>query len=149
MGTVPSLYLCSNPLFFVQALILHSPMASGLRVVDYKLDQTSKNDFFLNIEMIPFVRCPIFIIHGEKDEIISIENAKLLTNASRTMTTFWWIKDCGHNNIIEKMGKEFYKSLKNFIKSVKNEEAKNGTEHVYGFNKSYEEFFRVSVGAFS
>lgn len=124
-------------------------MASGLRVVNYKLDQTSKNDFFLNIEMIPFVRCPIFILHGEKDEIISIENAKLLVNASRTLTTFWWIKDCGHNNIIEKMGKEFYKSIKNFIKSVKNEEGTSGLEHQYEFNKRYEEFFRVSVRVFS
>lgn len=142
MGSVPSLYLCSNPFLPVKGLILHSAIASGLRIIDSRITETKGNDFFPNIEMIRFVRCPILMIHGVNDEIISIENAKSLLNCSQTLTMFWWAKECGHNDIMNRKGEEFFKIIRNFIKMLKKDSAKIAENHFYTFNKVYEEFYR-------
>jgi fermentation-respiration switch protein FrsA (DUF1100 family) len=139
---VPSLYLSSNPEFPLKGLILHSPIASGLRILQPGLRQTLANDFFPNIEMIGYVRCPIMIIHGENDQVINIEHAKLLVGRAQTLMMVWWVEECGHEDIIEKRGNEFYRNVKKFMKLFKKDEKFVAAGHSFTFARTYERFFR-------
>lgn len=142
MESVPSLYLCSNPDFSCKSIILHSPLSSGLRILDPKLNYTPKTDFFQNIEMIPFVNCPIMIIHGVDDEVLPIEHSKMLVGKSIGLIMIWWAKDCSHEDILQKKGKEFYLNVKKFIKSIKNSKSCNANMHSYSFSRTYQEFYK-------
>ncbi|KAF5931351.1 hypothetical protein HYC85_032224 [Camellia sinensis] len=47
----------------LRAVVLHSPILSGLRVM-YPVKRTYWFDIYKNIEKIPYVNCPVLIIHG-------------------------------------------------------------------------------------
>ncbi|KRX00189.1 P-loop containing nucleoside triphosphate hydrolase [Pseudocohnilembus persalinus] len=51
-----------------------SPIASGLRVINPGLQNLQKQDLFPNYAMIKFVKCPIFVMHGDNDKELQEEN---------------------------------------------------------------------------
>lgn len=57
-------------------VILHSPMASGLLIYASKYSNPSWYDCFVNIKKVPYIRAPIFLIHGTKDNYIPIRNSE-------------------------------------------------------------------------
>mmetsp|Transcript_20944 Transcript_20944/g.59778 ORF Transcript_20944/g.59778 Transcript_20944/m.59778 type:complete len:210 (+) Transcript_20944:335-964(+) len=77
LGSGPSCYLAektSREGRPVGGLILHSAFASVYRVVmDFGI--TVPGDKFANIDRVGGVQCPIFIIHGQKDDIVPFEHA--------------------------------------------------------------------------
>ena len=54
----------------VAALILHSPLLSGMRVAFHGIQRTWCCDAFPSIEKIPRVSCPTLVIHGTEDDVI-------------------------------------------------------------------------------
>jgi hypothetical protein len=50
----------------VAGLVIHSGFMSGLRIIDPNMD-FYKCDLFPNIELLEYVNCIVFIIHGMKD----------------------------------------------------------------------------------
>ena len=60
-------YLSLN--IFLLLLIIIINIASGLRIIEPECKKTPHYDLFPNVEMIKYVRCPVFIMHG-KNQII-------------------------------------------------------------------------------
>ena len=72
-------FYSQNPLFTVDlasknprvaALILHSPLLSGMRVAFHGIQRTWCCDAFPSIEKIPRVSCPTLVIHGTENDVI-------------------------------------------------------------------------------
>jgi hypothetical protein len=61
VGSGPTLDLASR-LPHLRAVVLHSPILSGLRVM-YPVKHTYWFDIYKNIDKIPLVRCPVLVIH--------------------------------------------------------------------------------------
>ncbi|EYC29265.1 hypothetical protein Y032_0006g2873 [Ancylostoma ceylanicum] len=72
IGTVPSVDLASRE--EVAALILHSPLMSGMRVAFPGTQRTWCCDAFPSIEKVPRVKCPTLVIHGTDDEVIDFSH---------------------------------------------------------------------------
>ncbi|KAK8982814.1 hypothetical protein V6N11_060135 [Hibiscus sabdariffa] len=66
VGSGPTLDLAAR-LSRLRAVVLHSPILSGLRVM-YPVKRTYWFDIYKNIDKIPLVNCPVLIIHGTSDE---------------------------------------------------------------------------------
>ncbi|GLT66446.1 hypothetical protein SLA2020_388110 [Shorea laevis] len=68
VGSGPALELAIH-LPRLRAVILHSPILSGLRVM-YPVKRTFWFDIYKNIDKIPLVNSPVLVIHGTEDEIV-------------------------------------------------------------------------------
>ena len=80
IGSGPSCYLAEK--YNVAGVILHSPIMSVLRVV-FNLRFTLPFDKFPNINRVSKINCPIFIIHGKRDEIVPFYHAEELFTHSK------------------------------------------------------------------
>ena len=67
IGSGPSCFLAEK--FPVGGLILHAGFMSALRVF-FNLRWTLPIDKFPNIKRMPNISCPVYIIHGKRDEIV-------------------------------------------------------------------------------
>ncbi|UKK02878.2 hypothetical protein MACK_002976 [Theileria orientalis] len=80
LGSAPACFLISkSELYPVGGLILHSPLASGLRVffksiIKHRFDAFDNAEFLKNCPLIP-----VFLLHGIADDQIPIEQAVELT----------------------------------------------------------------------
>jgi pimeloyl-ACP methyl ester carboxylesterase len=76
MGTGPATFIAAN--YNPGALILMSPYTSIRNVVQAKVGFLSRlvADRFNNLEQMPNVICPTFIVHGQKDTLIPYEHAQ-------------------------------------------------------------------------
>lgn len=113
----------------VAGLILHASINSGLHTA-LRECETSRNqnillheeDFFPNHLLIKFVNCPIFIVHGEKDEISPIHHAMHLASNAKPTTILmkYFAKDAGHNNIDtdEPTRSQYFHALREFFGRV-------------------------------
>ena len=55
MGSGPSVFMASLEKFPVAGLILHSPISSGLRMLDFNMTETPYNDLFPNVDLIRYL----------------------------------------------------------------------------------------------
>jgi pimeloyl-ACP methyl ester carboxylesterase len=80
MGSGPATYLASK--FKPGGLILMSPFTSIKNVAFSKVGWLSclVANQFDNLSRISAVDCPTFILHGQKDSLIPIEQAQQLNN---------------------------------------------------------------------
>jgi len=85
VGSGPSCYLASRKP--VAGVILHSPIMSGLRVItDSRL--LCCCDIFPNIDRIKAFKSPVFIIHGSKDEEVTVNHGQRLLEAGTTSPVY-------------------------------------------------------------
>ena len=96
IGSGPSSYLAEK--YPVAGVILHSPLMSVLRVV-FNLRFTLPFDKFPNINRVARINCPIFIIHGKRDEIVPFYHAEELYLASKVKYNPYYVDGAGHNNV--------------------------------------------------
>ncbi|AFZ81537.1 hypothetical protein BEWA_009510 [Theileria equi strain WA] len=77
IGSATSCYIASHPdLYPIGGLILHSPLASGLRIFFKSISKSHWFDAFNNIEFLKKSSLiPIFIIHGTCDSQIPLSHA--------------------------------------------------------------------------
>lgn len=68
IGTLPTVDLAS--LYECAAIILHSPLMSGLPVAFPDTRKTYCFDAFPSIDKISKVTAPVLVIHGTEDEVI-------------------------------------------------------------------------------
>lgn len=80
IGSGPSCYLAEK-YQNIGGLILHAGLMSALRVIFSNLRWTLPFDKFPNIDRIPNIKCPTFIIHGLRDEIVHVNHARRLWQA--------------------------------------------------------------------
>jgi uncharacterized protein len=72
------------------------------------LDQVKKN------------KLPLFIIHGDQDELVPTEMANRLYEASNSMKELWIVPGAGHTEGFTVEEEEYKKRVKGFIEKVMN-----------------------------
>eukprot|EP00931_Biecheleriopsis_adriatica_P047411 TRINITY_DN27331_c0_g1_i1.p1 TRINITY_DN27331_c0_g1~~TRINITY_DN27331_c0_g1_i1.p1 ORF type:complete len:369 (-),score=68.99 TRINITY_DN27331_c0_g1_i1:62-1105(-) len=111
----------------VGGLILHSPLASGLQVLDGQSSCCRPStviccfDVFRNDLLLPTVTCPVLIMHGECDEIVHVRNARKLQrmcNEAKSCTTYF-VPQAGHNDLMESDSSVYFERLAKFLGDVR------------------------------
>ena len=116
LGSGPTCDLASkHP---VGGVILHSPIASGLHLFSNMLLKTPKYDLFPNVNKVPYIKCPVFIIHGTQDDVVPVRHGEWLTELLHFSWPPWWVSGSGHNNIETNRRKEYLCKLKEFIQAI-------------------------------
>eukprot|EP01068_Selenidium_serpulae_P006281 Selendium_serpulae@DN4331_c0_g1_i2.p1 len=139
LGSGPSCEVASSKKTPVGGLVLHSAISSGLRLLFEDMKTSPWYDVFKNVEKLPHVTCPTFIVHGELDSQVSIRHAKALHAAAlqqpaasrclvmrghaeakdeEKIVQKWWVPLADHNNIEELEVQEFYRHLDSFLALV-------------------------------
>nr|XP_043614519.1 alpha/beta hydrolase domain-containing protein 17B-like [Erigeron canadensis] len=125
VGSGPTLELASR-LSRLRAVVLHSPIMSGLRVM-YPVKRTYWFDIYKNIDKIPLVRCPVLVIHGTDDDVVDYSHGKQLWELCVEKYEPLWIKGGNHCDL--ELFPEYIKHLKKFVSAVeKSARMKNVSE---------------------
>lgn len=107
----------------VAGLILESTFVTAFRVVTtYPIMPFDK---FNNIGKIDDISCPILIMHGTNDSIIPFWHGKNLFNAANEPKQFFAVKDADHDDLIWKAGKDYWRQIEAFTKSIENQDEGN------------------------
>ncbi|KAL2618215.1 hypothetical protein AAZV13_08G232300 [Glycine max] len=99
----------------LRAVILHSPILSGLRVI-YPVKKTYWFDIYKNIDKIPLVNCPVLVIHGTADDVVDYSHGKQLWEHCKQKYEPLWIKGGNHCNL--ELYPQYIKHLKKFITAI-------------------------------
>ncbi|KAI4374598.1 hypothetical protein MLD38_012577 [Melastoma candidum] len=114
VGSGPTVDLASR-LPRLKAVVLHSPILSGLRVM-YPVKRTYWFDIYKNIDKIPLVKCPVLVIHGTCDEVVDFSHGKQLWELCQEKYEPLWLKGGNHCNL--ELYPEYIRHLKKFIALV-------------------------------
>ncbi|KAL3629490.1 hypothetical protein CASFOL_026712 [Castilleja foliolosa] len=124
VGSGPTLDLASR-LSRLRAVVLHSPILSGLRVM-YPVKRTYWFDIYKNIDKIPLVQCPVLVIHGTDDDVVDYVHGKQLWENCKEKYEPLWIKGGNHCDL--ELYPEYIKHLKKFILAIeKSGHVRNGS----------------------
>ncbi|KAK1438943.1 hypothetical protein QVD17_04756 [Tagetes erecta] len=127
VGSGPTLDLASR-LSRLRAVVLHSPILSGLRVM-YPVKRTYWFDIYKNIDKIPLVRCPVLVIHGTADDVVDWSHGKQLWDLCVEKYEPLWVKGGNHCDL--ELYPEYIRHLKKFISAVeKSARLKNQFGHL-------------------
>ncbi|GMH15019.1 hypothetical protein Nepgr_016860 [Nepenthes gracilis] len=125
IGSGPTLDLAVR-LPQLAAVILHSPILSGLRVM-YPAKHTYWFDIYKNIDKIQLINCPVLIIHGTSDEVVDCSHGKQLWELCKEKYEPLWLNGGNHCNL--ELYPEYLKHLKKFISAVENrKDSRKGTD---------------------
>ncbi|KAF5748900.1 hypothetical protein HS088_TW04G00861 [Tripterygium wilfordii] len=114
VGSGPTLDLATQ-LPRLRAVVLHSPIMSGLRVM-YPVKRTYWFDIYKNIDKIPMVNCPVLVIHGTADDVVDWSHGKQLWEQCKEKYEPLWIKGGNHCNL--ELYLQYIKHLKKFITAI-------------------------------
>ncbi|XP_028782901.1 alpha/beta hydrolase domain-containing protein 17B-like [Neltuma alba] len=114
VGSGPTTDLATR-LSNLRAVILHSPILSGLRVM-YPVKRTYWFDIYKNIDKIPSVNCPVLVIHGTADDVVDCSHGKQLWERCKEKYEPLWIKGGNHCDL--ELYPEYIKHLKKFIGAI-------------------------------
>lgn len=76
-------------------------------------------DKFPNYKKIGKVRCPVLIIHGTQDTVISFWHGEKLFALANEPKQFWAVHGAGHNDVDLHAGESYGKTLRAFAQSIK------------------------------
>ncbi|MBD2499333.1 alpha/beta hydrolase [Anabaena azotica] len=100
----------------IGGLILESTFTSAFRVVvPIKILPFDK---FNNLQKIKAVRCPVLIIHGQADEIISVTHGQKLYAAAPSPKLSLWVENASHNDVFWVAGQRYQNILREFANLV-------------------------------
>nr|CAH0107032.1 unnamed protein product [Daphnia galeata] len=97
IGTVPTVDLASR--YEVGAVILHSPLMSGMRVAFPKTQRTWCFDAFPSIDKVSKVTSPVLVIHGTEDEVIDFSHGLAIHDKCPKAVEPLWVEGAGHNDV--------------------------------------------------
>ncbi|KAG5028148.1 hypothetical protein AAZX31_05G041900 [Glycine max] len=123
VGSGPTLDLATR-LPRLRAVVLHSPILSGLRVM-YPVKRTYWFDIYKNIDKIPLVKCPVLIIHGTDDEVVDCSHGKQLWELCKEKYEPLWLKGGNHCNL--ELYPEYLRHLRKFISIIENSPSQGQT----------------------
>jgi fermentation-respiration switch protein FrsA (DUF1100 family) len=121
LGCAPALDLCAKR-FDIAGCILESGYADPIPLVErrgLKIDKiTSEEDeIFNNSQKIKLVKCPLLIMHGADDILISPHEAKLnYDNAGSKLKHLEILEGVGHNDMM--MNQTYFSTIKRFFDSL-------------------------------
>ncbi len=100
----------------VAGLIMESAFTSAFRVLTrYAL---LPFDRFPNLAKIRYVRCPVLVIHGKRDGIISFYHGQTLFAAANEPKMSYWVERAGHNDVAMVAGSRYFEELQEFANLV-------------------------------
>ncbi|CBY09386.1 unnamed protein product [Oikopleura dioica] len=111
IGTVPTTDLATK--VDCAAVVLHSPLSSGFRVLFPTAKRTWFFDAFKNVEKVQRVRSPTLVIHGTEDEVIPFIHGKQIHDRCPKPLPPLWVNNAGHNDI--EVFPEYLERLKRLI----------------------------------
>uniref|UniRef100_A0A7N6F8I4 palmitoyl-protein hydrolase n=1 Tax=Anabas testudineus TaxID=64144 RepID=A0A7N6F8I4_ANATE len=111
IGTVPTVDLASR--YECAAVVLHSPLTSGMRVAFPDTKKTYCFDAFPNIEKVSKITSPVLIIHGTEDEVIDFSHGLTLFERCPKAVEPLWVEGAGHNDI--ELYSQYLERLRHFI----------------------------------
>ncbi|KAG6589405.1 Alpha/beta hydrolase domain-containing protein 17B, partial [Cucurbita argyrosperma subsp. sororia] len=114
VGSGPTLDLAAR-LPRLRAVVLHSPILSGLRVM-YPVKRTYWFDIYKNIDKIPYVKCPVLVIHGTSDDVVDFSHGKQLWELCQEKYEPLWLKGGNHCDL--ELFPEYIRHLKKFVSTV-------------------------------
>ncbi|CAL1405300.1 unnamed protein product [Linum trigynum] len=123
VGSGPTLDLAAR-LPRLRAVVLHSPILSGLRVM-YPVKRSYWFDIYKNIDKIPLVKCPVLVIHGTADEVVDFSHGKQLWELCKEKYEPLWLKGGNHCDL--ELFPEYLRHLKKFIISVEKSPSRRST----------------------
>uniref|UniRef100_A0A7N0RAB6 Serine aminopeptidase S33 domain-containing protein n=1 Tax=Kalanchoe fedtschenkoi TaxID=63787 RepID=A0A7N0RAB6_KALFE len=114
VGSGPTVDLAAR-LPRLKAIVLHSPILSGLRVM-YPVKHTYWFDIYKNVDKIQSVKCPVLVIHGTADEVVDWSHGKKLWELCQVRYEPLWIKGGNHCDL--EVYPDYLKHLKKFVATV-------------------------------
>ncbi|KAM5581103.1 hypothetical protein ABKV19_010364 [Rosa sericea] len=127
VGSGPTLDLATR-LPRLRAVVLHSPIMSGLRVM-YPVKRSYWFDIYKNIDKIPLVNCAVLVIHGTADDVVDWSHGKQLWEHCKEKYEPLWIKGGNHCDL--ELYPQYIKHLKKFVSAIgKFPHLKNGSAPV-------------------
>lgn len=123
LGAASAIELCSK-LSEISACIIESGYADPIPLVErrgLRIDQTTPEEdaLFNNSLKIKNVRCPLLIMHGEDDFLISPKEAKLnYEQAGSKMKTLEILEGVGHNDMMMAANGEYFLAMRRFLESL-------------------------------
>mmetsp|Transcript_19623 Transcript_19623/g.34393 ORF Transcript_19623/g.34393 Transcript_19623/m.34393 type:complete len:201 (+) Transcript_19623:220-822(+) len=114
IGSGPSIHLATRTA--VRAIVLQSPLLSIYRVA-FSSSFTLPGDMFPNVDRIGRVKCPVYIVHGTKDEIIPSYHAEDLVRNCGEGIAYppYMVENGGHNNLELIARQPFYDNFTKFL----------------------------------
>jgi fermentation-respiration switch protein FrsA (DUF1100 family) len=100
----------------VAGLIMESAFTSAFRVLTRI--ELLPFDKFPNLAKIRKVHCPVMVIHGKSDGIISFYHGQMLFAAANEPKLSYWVEHAGHNNLALVAGRRYFEELRNFADSI-------------------------------
>jgi fermentation-respiration switch protein FrsA (DUF1100 family) len=100
----------------VAGLIMESAFTSAFRVLTRIA--LLPFDKFPNLAKIRKVRCPVLVIHGKSDDIISFDHGQTLFAAANEPKRSYWVENAGHNDLALVAGRRYFEELRNFADSI-------------------------------
>jgi len=116
LGSGPSTWLTTR--YPVQGLILEGAFSSTFRVMTrFKI---LPFDTFDNLPLLRASRCPVLVLHGEKDLTVPFEHGHALIQAAGERGQHLWLPEAGHNDIISVAGPLYWETVLPFIEEGSN-----------------------------
>ena len=100
----------------VAAVILQGAFVTAFRVMTRI--QLIPFDKFDNLKKIKQLKCPLLMIHGTADNVIPFWHGQKLYKAAVVPKQFYRVEGAGHNDIVVVAGKEYWNTIKNFVKKL-------------------------------
>lgn len=104
----------------VAGLIAESTFVSGFRVLTRI--PLFPFDTFRSLDKIKRVTCPVLVIHGRSDEVISFWHGERLFHEANEPKMSLWVDGAAHNDVPEMAGAKYQLALQNFARIMKDRE---------------------------
>lgn len=75
-------------------------------------------DKFRNVSKIPYVKCPVLVIHGRNDNVIPFYNGERLFEAAPEPKKSYWVDGAGHNDLEWVAGADLLERIKTFSEQL-------------------------------
>jgi abhydrolase domain-containing protein 17 len=126
LGTGPAVYIAARKP--VGGLILQSAFTSAFRVLSGI--SILPFDKFRNYRDIRNVHCPILIIHGTADSVISIRHGKELYELANEPKSHMWVDGADHNDVEVIAGASYAAALQGFAASLQDRMPATAGPHI-------------------
>ncbi len=113
VGSGPATHLAHK--YPVAGLFLESPFKSAFTVISRV--PILPFDKFNNISMIDKINCPLLIMHGTDDRVISFPHGEALYATAHEPKSKLWVNSAGHNNLAMIAGLNYWNTIKKWIKN--------------------------------
>jgi fermentation-respiration switch protein FrsA (DUF1100 family) len=105
----------------VGGLIMESAFTSAFRVLTrYPVLPFDK---FPNLAKLRSVRCPVLVMHGRRDHVISFYHGETLFAAAHGPKLCYWVDNAGHNNLARMAGSSYLEELRKLAEVVEHSKA--------------------------